>query len=203
MGKYNGDGGTPTLGGLGGPPHFTWDAPSYAVPGIYEEDIATNEVVQPKLKHWYQGDFPAKLSGINWMIKTMDKPKIEVESVEQMRNNVIRNYPVKYSFGDVSLTFWDDIAHKTIKTITEYFQGSVWTHADRQSSGEMLLRDSVVIPEFSIIEYTTDDQSPITWTFWNAVLSSYDLDATDDDGDDSIYTVQLVLKIEGYKLTGG
>jgi hypothetical protein len=183
-----------------GPDHFIWDTGKFALPGTYEERISNFENVQPKLKHWYLGDFPSHLSKINWKIKTMDKPKIEVESMEQIRLNVKRNYPIKYSFGDLSLTFWDDIDHESIQAIDAYFQNDVWSHsAPKKGWGTFKLRDSIVIPQFKITEYTVEGKRPLLFTYYNAVLSSFDFDATDDEGDEAIHTIQMVFKVEGYK----
>ena len=187
---YNGEGG-PISEGIGyGPDYYTWDAPAYAVPGVYEDIIAKDFTVYPKLKHWYQGDFPSQIAGINWLIKTMDRPKIDIESVEQMRNNVMRNYPVRYSFGDLSITFWDDIDHKTVTTLNNYFQKSVWSHmGEKQFYGELLLRDSIVIPQFKITEFSIESKPTVVYTFYNSVLSSLDFDGEDDEGDESLFTV--------------
>jgi len=192
---------TRVLGGGGGPPHFIWDTSAFAVPGVYEDIISKDNTVYPKLKHWYKGEFPGKLGGIDWLIKTMDKPKIDIESVEQMRNNVLRNYPVKYGFGDLSLTFWDDIDHQTINTLNDYFQGDVWVHGGiKDGRGDFKLRDSIVIKKFKIHEYSIVGKPPIVFTYYNSVLSSLDFDAVDDEGDESVSTIQLVLKVEGYSV---
>jgi len=167
--------------------------------GKYESEVAKDQTVVPKLKHWYQGNFPSKLSGINWKIKTMDRPKLDIESVEQLRLNVKRIYPVKYNFGDLSLTFWDDIDHETILAIDSYFQNDVWSHSNpKKGWGSFKLRDNIVIPKFEITEYTVEDRRPLLFTYYNAVLSSFDFDATDDEGDESVSTIQMVFKVEGY-----
>lgn len=200
---YEGENPKIPLGGGGGPDYFTWDTSGFGVEGVFEAEIYHTQPVQPKLKHWYQGNFPGKLSGINWRIKTMDKPKVDIESVEQLRLNVKRNYPIKYSFGDLSLTFWDDIEHLSILTIDGYFQGDVWSHGKpKKGWGTFQLRDNIVIPEFKIIEYTVEGagKHPLEYTYYNSVLSSYDFDATDDEGDEAIHTIQMVFKVEGYSL---
>jgi hypothetical protein len=189
------------LGGGGGPPHFIWDTTAFAVPGKFEDEVAKFQSVQPKLKHWYQGDFPSHLSKMNWMIKTMDKPKVDIESVTQMRLNTLRNYPIKYNFGDLSLTFWDDVDHHAILAIDKYFQGDVWSHAKpKKGPGMFHLRDSIVIPQFHITEYTVEGKRPLKFTYYNSVLSSYDFDAVDDEGDEAIYTLNMTFKVEGYSV---
>ena len=184
------------------PDLFTWDTAKYMLPGMFET-VITDDLIQPKLKHWYRGEFPGYLSGLNWRIKTMDRPKVDIESVEQLRGNIKRNYPVKYNFGDLSVTFWDDIDHITITTLNNYFQGNVLAHGgSKQGPGAFLIRDSIVIPYFKIYEYSVGDRelTPIVFTFYNAVLASLDFDSSDDDGDEAIHTIQMVLKIEGYNL---
>lgn len=221
---------SPGKAGINGPDTYLWDTPKFAMESIFENTVMVPTyvgseaedvpgplgapTVYPKLKHWYKGEFPGKLSGIDWLIKTMDKPKIDIESVEQIRNNVKRHYPVRYNFGDLSLTFWDDVHHDTITTINEFFHGSVWEHGDKKGVGDkkgagtLLLRDSIVIPEFKVIEYSIENShagsatfEPITYTFHNAVLSSFDFDGSDDEGDETVPTVQVVFKIEGYSLS--
>lgn len=187
-----------------GPDHFVWDtkARKFSLPGKYEDDISFYDNfygVQPKLKHWYLGDFPSHLSKINWKIKTMDKPKTEVESMEQIRLNVKRYYPIKYTIGDLSLTFWDDVHHESIIAIDKYFQNDVWSHSKpKKGWGSFKLRDSIVIPQFKIYEYTVENARPLMFTYFNAVLSSFDFDAVDDEGDESVHTIQMVFKVEGY-----
>ena len=159
--------------------------------------------MEPKQKHAYMGEFPAGLTNLDWLVRTMDRPKIDIESVEQIRNNVKRYYPVKYSFGDLSLTFWDDIHNKTIKTIDDYFNNQVWQHDYYKNTGSILLRDRTVIPEFHIYDLVPGTNAePVKYTFYNAVLASYDFDAQDTD-DEGIHTIQVVFKIESYKLTYG
>ena len=91
-----------------------WDAKN----GGYGYESQLGEIIanymEPKQKHAYMGEFPAGLTNLDWLVRTMDRPKIDIESVEQIRNNVKRYYPVKYSFGDLSLTFWDDIHNNII-----------------------------------------------------------------------------------------
>lgn len=184
--------------------NFIWDVGSFTPEGppggTYEDGIIHLDTVYPRLKHWYTGNFPSHLSGINWLIKTMDRPKLDVESVEQIRNNVVRNYPVKYSVGDVSITFWDDVDHRTMDTIEQYFHGSVWDHGGNKSGpGDFLMRDSILIPKFEIMEHTVAEKIDRKYVFYNSVLVSIDMDSDDDEGDESVYTVQVVLKPEGYE----
>lgn len=180
-----------------------WDAKN----GGYGYESQLGEIIanymEPKQKHAYMGEFPAGLTNLDWLVRTMDRPKIDIESVEQIRNNVKRYYPVKYSFGDLSLTFWDDIHNKTIKTIDDYFNNQVWQHDYYKNTGSILLRDRTVIPEFHIYDLVPGTNAePVKYTFYNAVLASYDFDAQDTD-DEGIHTIQVVFKIESYKLTYG
>lgn len=180
-----------------------WDAKN----GGYGYESQLGEIIanhmEPKQKHAYMGEFPAGLTNLDWLVRTMDRPKIDIESVEQIRNNVKRYYPVKYSFGDLSLTFWDDIHNKTIKTIDDYFNNQVWQHDYYQNTGSLLLRDRTVIPEFHIYDLVPGTNAePVKYTFYNAILVSYDFDAQDTD-DEGIHTIQVVFKIESYKLTYG
>lgn len=180
-----------------------WDAKN----GGYGYESQLGEIIanhmEPKQKHAYMGEFPAGLTNLDWLVRTMDRPKIDIESVEQIRNNVKRYYPVKYSFGDLSLTFWDDIHNKTIKTIDDYFNNQVWQHDYYQNTGSLLLRDRTIIPEFHIYDLVPGTNAePVKYTFYNAILVSYDFDAQDTD-DEGIHTIQVVFKIESYKLTYG
>ena len=180
-----------------------WDAKN----GGYGYESQLGEIIanhmEPKQKHAYMGEFPAGLTDLDWLVRTMDRPKIDIESVEQIRNNVKRYYPVKYSFGDLSLTFWDDIHNKTIKTIDDYFNNQVWQHDYYKNTGSLLLRDRTVIPEFHIYDLVPGTNAePVKYTFYNAILASYDFDAQDTD-DEGIHTIQVVFKIESYKLTYG
>lgn len=180
-----------------------WDAKN----GGYGYESQLGEIIanhmEPKQKHAYMGEFPAGLTDLDWLVRTMDRPKIDIESVEQIRNNVKRYYPVKYSFGDLSLTFWDDIHNKTIKTIDDYFNNQVWQHDYYKNTGSLLLRDRTIIPEFHIYDLVPGTNAePVKYTFYNAILASYDFDAQDTD-DEGIHTIQVVFKIESYKLTYG
>lgn len=180
-----------------------WDAKN----GGYGYESQLGEIIanymEPKQKHAYMGEFPAGLTNLDWLVRTMDRPKIDIESVEQIRNNVKRYYPVKYSFGDLSLTFWDDIHNKTIKTIDDYFNNQVWQHDYYKNNGSLLLRDRTIIPEFHIYDLVPGTNAePVKYTFYNAILASYDFDAQDTD-DEGIHTIQVVFKIESYKLTYG
>lgn len=189
-------------GGDSGGTHVWWDAPGPApavISGVFDDAIV--EYVEPKLKHAYRAFFKGKLSVLEWLVKTIDRPKIDVEYLEQMRFNVKRNYPIKYNFGDLSITFWDDIHHRTVTAIDSYFHGNVWNHSSVPGTGQFLMRDSVVIPEFSIVDYVMESHSPLTYTFYNASLASFDFDGHDDTEDGGVHTVQVVLKIEGYKVT--
>lgn len=196
--------GTGVAGSPGGPDGGTsvwWDAPGPAPgiqSGVFDDEIVEN--IEPKLKHAYMAFFTGKLSVLKWLVKTIDRPKIDVEYLEQMRNNVKRNYPIKYNFGDLSITFWDDKHHVTITAIDNYFHGNVWDHASVPSRGEFLMRDSVVIPSFDIIDYVVEQNSALKYTFYNASLSSFDFDGHDDTEDGGVHTVQVVLKIEGYSV---
>lgn len=209
MGFYQGDAPSITTGpaGVNGPSEFTWDSGGFEIPGLYEEIIDKSPQVYPKLKHWYTAEFSGSLGGLNWLVKTIDRPKIDIEHVEQIRYNVKRIYPVKYNFGDLSITFWDDINHTTILTLNDYFQSEIWEHDNPKThggptgaKGNFLMRDDILIEEFKIIEHSIQDKQNLEYTFYNSLLSSIDMDSEDDEGDESVYTVQLVLKIEGYAI---
>jgi hypothetical protein len=182
--------------------YVSWDAAPEQMPespGYMESKIMLQ--VEPKQKHAYRGNFNGYLSVLNWLIKSMDRPKIDIESVTQMRNNVLRNYPVKYNFGDLSITFWDDVNNTTVTSLDNYFQNKVWTHpSNKRGAGLMLLRDTTVVPEFSIDDLVVEGKDILRYTFFNAVLSSLDYDSNDDD-DEGTHVVQAVFKIEGYSVT--
>lgn len=206
-GPGTGETGSPT-GPDGRVTTTSWDAPVGEgwISGVMEDIIVAE--IEPKYKHAYRGIFFGQLEHLDFLIKTMDRPKIDIEYVEQIRNNVVRYYPVKYSFGDLSLTFWDDIRHQTVTTITEYFHDHVWNHdpdgsGSKKERGELLMRDKTVIPKLQVVDYVMHTKQPLTYTFYNCSLSSFDLDNHDDEEDSGVHTVQVVLKIEGYSIAIG
>lgn len=181
-----------------------WDSPVGEGWFGGEIDDLIVEHIEPKYKHGYRGNFPGSMSALNYLIKTMDRPKIDLESIDQLRNNVVRRYPIRYNFGDVSFSFWDDIKHVTVSTLTQYFHGQVWEHGGSKGGrGSFLLRDSAIIGSFDVIDYVMDHRQPLTYTFYNALMSSMDFDAHDDESDEGVHTVQLVLKVEGYSIRIG
>lgn len=158
--------------------------------------------LQPKYKHSYVGEFDSKpqyarLERLNWLIKSMDRPKVDIEHVEQIRNNVKRYYPVKYNYGDLSITFWDDVHHDTIAKLTDHFENQIWDHEDVYEKGNILLRDKSIISEFVVYDLSMDGEAHLKYTFYNALLSSFDLDAPGDE-EDGTFTVQAVFKIEKF-----
>jgi hypothetical protein len=176
-----------------------WDAPATKnAEGVLENLIADH--LQPIYKHSFIGEFPSKLSGLDWLVKTMDRPKIDVEYVEQIRNNVKRQYPVKYNFGDLSMTFHDDVNHKTILTLHNYFTSDVWDHSNISGYGKFLMRDSVVIPEIKIYDLTVETGNHLRYTYKNVSLVSIDYDAPDENEDAGVHNIQAVFKIEGYSV---
>ena len=177
-----------------------WDAPTGAVgvAGRMDEEIANR--LQPKYKHAYWGEFPTHLDTLNWMVKSMDRPKIDIEYVEQLRNNVKRIYPIKYNFGDVSMTFWDNTSHKTIKTIYKYFANKIWYHPSTAGTGFMMLRDSTVIPTLIIWDLSTSGEDHLKYVFENIALASYDFDANEDETDEGVHTIQCVFKFERFEV---
>jgi hypothetical protein len=178
-----------------------WDSPTHGVDMAGRLDKLIAEHMQPKYKHAYLGEFPGKLSKLDWMVKSMDRPKIDVEYVEQIRNNVKRYYPIKYNYGDISFTFWDNTQHKTINTIHEYFTGKVWQHFSVSGSGFMLLRDSTVIPLLVIWDLSVDGEDNLKYCFENVSLASFDFDANEDETDEGVHTIQCVFKFERYNVT--
>ena len=181
--------------------YLKFDAKMANTDGELEKIISQH--IQPKNKHAYMGEFPSKLSDLDWMVKTIDRPKVDIESIEQIRFNVKRQYPVKYNIGDVSVTFWDDVDHKTVSTLYSYFTGDVWDHKSVGNTGTFLLRDSILIPVFSIYDLSVETNNHLEYKFENAVLSSFDFDAADDEGDETIYTVQAVFKVEKFNVIQG
>lgn len=177
-----------------------WDSPKAAVDMGGRLDDLIKDHMQPKYKHAYLGEFPGKLEALDWMVKSMDRPKIDVEYVEQVRNNVKRQYPVKYSFGDISFTFWDNVEHKTIKTLHEYFTGKVWQHFSVSGSGFMLLRDSTIIPKLIVWDLSVSGEDNLKYCFENCSLSSFDFDANEDETDEGVHTIQAVFKFERYNV---
>ena len=177
-----------------------WDSPDFKLGGRVEDIIAQH--IQPKMKFAYMGEFPGELETLNWLVKSMDKPKIDIESVEQIRNNVKRNYPIKYNYGDLSITFWDDMDHKTVLTLSNYFTNNIWQHTGVSLRGRITLRDSIIVPKFSIYELTTNTSinGHLKYTFENCILSSFDFDNSEDESDDGVHTVQAVFKIERYEV---
>ena len=181
--------------------YLKFDAKMANTDGELEKIISQH--IQPKNKHAYMGEFPSKLSDLDWMVKTIDRPKVDIESIEQIRFNVKRQYPVKYNIGDVSVTFWDDVDHKTVSTLYSYFAGDVWDHKSVGNTGTFLLRDSILIPVFSIYDLSVETNKHLEYKFENAVLSSFDFDAADDEGDETVYTVQAVFKVEKFNVIQG
>lgn len=174
-----------------------WDAPATKnAEGVLENLIA--EHLQPIYKHSFIGEFPSKIAGLDWMVKTMDRPKIDVEYVEQIRNNVKRQYPIKYNFGDLSMTFHDDVNHKTILALHNYFSSDVWDHGSISGYGKFKMRDSVMIPEIKIYDLTVETGSHLRYTYKNVSLVSIDYDAPDEAEDGATHTIQAVFKIEGF-----
>ncbi len=184
--------------------YLYFDAPDTMGLGGKLEDMITANL-QPIYKHAFIGEFPEKLANLDWMVKTMDRPKVDIEYVEQIRNNVKRQYPVKYNFGDLSMTFHDDVHHKTITIIHDYFTGQVWDHKSIMAGGTFLLRDSVVIPEIIVWDLTVETDTHLKYIYKNVSLVSFDYDAPDEAEDGGIHTIQAVFKIEGYEVvvTGG
>lgn len=187
------------LKGQGEGSFLKWDSPNYQLNGKMEDIIAGH--LQPKMKFAYMGEFPGKLAKLDWMIKSMDKPKIDIESVEQIRNNVKRNYPVKYNYGDLNVTFWDDMDHKTVKALYEYFANDIYQHSAVPLRGTFKLRDSILIPSFDIYELVTEKDGNLKYTFENAILSSMDFDNSEDESDDGVHTIQAVFKIERFTVS--
>jgi myosin heavy subunit len=187
-----------------------WDSPSFDLNGRLEDIIA--EHMQPKLKFAYIGEFPEKLKDLDWMVKSMDKPKVNIEYAEQIRSNVMRYYPIKMEHGELSVTFWDDMKNKTINAIYNYFKNDIYKHESVEIGGQLLLRDSIVIPKFSIYELVTDfyynadddyyddenGEGHLKYTFENASISSFDFDNSEDESDDGTHTIQAVFKIERF-----
>jgi len=174
-----------------------WDAPATKDAEGVLENLITDHL-QPIYKHSFIGEFPSKLTGLDWMVKTMDRPKIDIEYVEQIRNNVKRQYPIKYNFGDLSMTFHDDVNHKTILTLHKYFTGDIWDHGKISGYGKFKMRDSVLIPEIKIYDLTVETGQHLRYTYQNVSLVSLDYDAPDEAEDGGVYTIQAVFKIEGY-----
>ena len=181
---------------------YLYDSPGFGINSRMDNIILNDDncmlQIQPKLKFAYLGQFPNELSNLDWLIKTMDRPKVDIESVEQVRNNVTRHYPIKYNYGDLTITFWDDVNHTTIKTIYEFFYNRVWHHENRYISGNFLLRDSIIIPELVIFDLSVDGADHLKYTFENVILSSYDFDMVEDESDGGIFAVQVVFKIERF-----
>lgn len=177
--------------------YLHWNAPALkGAEGVLENLITDH--LQPIYKHSFIGEFPDKIQGLDWLVKTMDRPKIDIEYVEQIRNNVKRQYPIKYNFGDLSMTFHDDAKHKTILTLHNYFTNDVWDHDDIGSYGNFKMRDSVLIPEIKIYDLTVETGQHLRYTYRNISLVSLDYDAPDEAEDAGTHTIQAVFKIEGY-----
>ena len=177
--------------------HF--DAPNTrGLEGKLENIIS--DKMQPMYKHAYIGEFPEKLKNLDWLVKGMDRPKVDIEYVEQVRANVKRQYPVKYNYGDLSLTFLDDVHHKTIMSIYEYFTGYVWSHNSIKARGTLLLRDETVIPEIIIYDLTDTNDEHRKYTYQNVSMLSFDYDSYDDYEDGGVHSIQVVFKIEGFKI---
>lgn len=167
------------------------------MPGRVDQLIAQH--IQPNYRFSYIGEFPdGKFANLNWMVKSMDRPKVDVEYIEQVRNNVKRFYPIKYNYGDISITFWDNAQHQTIELVYNYFTKHVWKHEHIGSSGLIMLRDSTIIKSMSIWQLSTDGSPNIKHTYENVVLSSYDFDSNEDESDEGVHTIQCVFKFEKY-----
>ena len=179
--------------------YLYFDAPAKrGLEGKLEDIIA--DKMQPMYKHAFIGEFPDKLKNLDWLVKGMDRPKVDIEYVEQVRANVKRQYPIKYNYGDLSLTFLDDVHHKTVMAIYEYFTNNVWSHKSIKSRGTLMLRDSTVIPELMIYDLTDTEDQHRKYTYQNVSLLSFDYDSYDDYEDGGVHSIQAVFKIEGFKL---
>lgn len=197
----------------GGPENlFLHDASQHLLSSKVDDII--DQHIQPKQKYAYLGDFPSKIKDLDWLVKSMDRPKIDVEMVEQLRNNVVRYYPIKYNHGEISITFWDDRHNKTITTLYDHFSKAIWVHDAVAIRGTFMLRDSVVIPSFSIWELHEGTSAPSNqtisgiptgattkYTFENVLMSSYDFDSDEDETDDGVHTVQVTFKFERYSVS--
>ena len=182
--------------------YLYFDAPStMGAEGTLENIIA--DKMQPIMKHAYIGEFPTKLQDLDWLVKSMDRPKVDIEYIEQIRNNVKRQYPIKYNFGDLSLTFLDDVHHKSIMTLQNYFSKDIWKHNSIKAGGTFLLRESVVIPEMIIWDLTVETDRHLKYIYKNVSMVSYDFDAYDDYEDGGTHSIQAVFKIEGLEVVEG
>lgn len=182
--------------------YLYFDAPNtMGAEGTLENLIS--DKMQPIMKHAFIGQFEGNFKDLDWLVKNMDRPKVDIEYIEQIRNNVKRQYPVKYNYGDLSLTFLDDVHHKSILTLHNYFADSVWDHKSIKAGGTFLLRESVVIPEMVIWDLTVETDAHLKYIYKNVSMVSFDFDAYDDYEDGGVHSIQAVFKIEGLEIVEG
>jgi hypothetical protein len=176
---------------------------------------------KPKLKYLYKvqcegGD--NMLTSIGCYVKSIDKPKIDVEYTEQVRNNTIRYYPIKYSFSEVSMTYYDS----GDSLITNFFYSFIKTQIiDVADSGKgrgifygrqgMMSNGSIIrvrqIPVHlgdtkasdNMLNKSFDIRFPakdIEYVFYNVQITSIEGEQFDSDDDSGFLTYTVTFKYE-------
>jgi len=180
---------------------------------------------KPKLKYLYKVTCEKSkdnlTSSVGCYIKSIDRPKIDIEFVEQVRNNVIRYYPVKYSFPEASMVYYDSGDSMVTDYILNYVGTKIVT-IDNQGIGRgkfvgrqnMLNGGSTItvhqIPVhlgndrasdgFFNETYDVDIPEETIYIYYNVQVTSIDSDQFDTDDDSGYLIYTLTFKYEYFEI---
>jgi len=162
-------------------------------------EIAVNDI-WPKLKHGFYVEFSAPLSGLGWLVKTIDRPKPEVEYTDQIRNNALRHYMIKYSYGDINVTFWDDRKNAAVQALTALYYDKVLSHGSVSAGAEPLLRDSVMMANIVLEQFNIYPEPNLVFVYENVLVTSIEFDQNDADDDSGSPTLAATFKYEKFSV---
>ena len=181
------------------------------------------EKEKPKLKYLYRvycgNDGFFEKTGC--YVKSIDKPKMDIEYVEQVRGNVIRYYPVKYSYPEVSIIYFDSGDSK-ITHLLESYMGSMFHVSDKGMGygnfhGRSIMKETgrmIVIEQISthlgekrvtdmygnMNTYSVKSPDSIFYIFYNVQITSIEGDQFDSDDDAGYLVYTLTFKYEYFEI---
>lgn len=148
--------------------------------------------MQPRKKHGYVGTV---LGGPSFLIKSIDKPKANVEYNQIMRSNQMINFPRSVTFGNLTITLWNDVHSQAVALAWSNYNSHVWKNGP-------VYRDTALIKTLVVQELGVSGATkPVTYTFKNCSIESMDFDAGDDEDDSGVTFITIALKVEGISVS--
>lgn len=161
----------------------------------------SNSTLDPKRRYRFilnMGNIPV------WVIKTANKPKVSVNSIEHVFLNHTFKYPGRATWDPISVTLVDPLDPDMAKTMLDRFVASGYQYPTDENKRGTISKNASVnqgLIGLSISQINGDGKIVETWELVNPWISSIDFGGALDYTSDDMQEITLEIVYDFAKMT--